>query len=275
MAVAYAASPQSHTVTGNQDILSYTWSYTNNGNAIALLGGSIDNTNYAPPAVSATYNGVSLTQDFLVGAESYNSVAWTGLHLLNAPSGAHDLVISVPYVVDTLWHYVISVSGASTTASVLSNKIATPYFNNADINYTTPNLAIPSRVNDLVIAMAGLNTGYSYFTAISGTNITPTAFNAGFWGSYTAGASPSVNINATFFYDWNNGESYMDYALFGWSFAPSGAGPTPHAYIGYSGVVNQIQTTPGNASGVVGNANNGSGDDVAGSGVVDVYTGVP
>lgn len=49
---------------------------------------------------------------------------------------------------------------------------------------------------------------------------------------------------------------------------------TAKAYLGYSRVVNQIQTTPGNASGVVGNAAAGLGDDVAGGGVVDVYTGV-
>lgn len=44
--------------------------------------------------------------------------------------------------------------------------------------------------------------------------------------------------------------------------------------VGYSGVANQIQTTPGNALGVVGNANNGLGNDVGGSGEVDLYTGV-
>jgi len=44
--------------------------------------------------------------------------------------------------------------------------------------------------------------------------------------------------------------------------------------IGYSGVANQIQTTPGNALGAVGNANAGIGDDVGGNGVVDRYSGV-
>jgi hypothetical protein len=44
--------------------------------------------------------------------------------------------------------------------------------------------------------------------------------------------------------------------------------------VGYSGVANQIQTTPGNALGVVGNASAGLGNDVAGAGVVDLYTGV-
>lgn len=43
---------------------------------------------------------------------------------------------------------------------------------------------------------------------------------------------------------------------------------------GYSGVANQIQTTPGNASRVVGNANAGLGNDVGGSGVIDTYSGV-
>lgn len=44
------------------------------------------------------------------------------------------------------------------------------------------------------------------------------------------------------------------------------------AYIGYSNVANQAQTTPGCASGVVADANNGYGDDAGGSGVVDTYS---
>ena len=44
--------------------------------------------------------------------------------------------------------------------------------------------------------------------------------------------------------------------------------------VGYTGVANQIQTTPGNALGVVGNANNGLGNALGGSGLVDIYTGV-
>ncbi|NDB57716.1 hypothetical protein EB001_04660 [bacterium] len=44
------------------------------------------------------------------------------------------------------------------------------------------------------------------------------------------------------------------------------------AYVGYSNVANQAQTTPGCASGVVADANNGYGDDTGGSGVVDTYS---
>jgi hypothetical protein len=44
------------------------------------------------------------------------------------------------------------------------------------------------------------------------------------------------------------------------------------AYIGYTGVANQAQTTPGCALGVVADANNGYGDDVGGDGVVDTYS---
>ena len=44
------------------------------------------------------------------------------------------------------------------------------------------------------------------------------------------------------------------------------------AYIGYTGVANQAQTTPGCALGVVADANNGYGDDVGGGGVVDTYS---
>lgn len=43
-------------------------------------------------------------------------------------------------------------------------------------------------------------------------------------------------------------------------------------YVGYTGVANQAQTTPGCALGVVADANNGYGDDAGGSGVVDTYS---
>ena len=44
------------------------------------------------------------------------------------------------------------------------------------------------------------------------------------------------------------------------------------AYVGCSGVANQAPTTPGCALGVVADANNGYGDDVGGTGVVDTYS---
>lgn len=43
-------------------------------------------------------------------------------------------------------------------------------------------------------------------------------------------------------------------------------------YVGHSDVANQAQTTPGCASGVVADANNGYGNDVGGSGTVDTYS---
>lgn len=44
------------------------------------------------------------------------------------------------------------------------------------------------------------------------------------------------------------------------------------AYVGYSGVANQVATTPGCATRVVADTNNGYGNDVGGSGVVDTYS---
>lgn len=44
------------------------------------------------------------------------------------------------------------------------------------------------------------------------------------------------------------------------------------SYVGYTGVANQAQTTPGCALGVVADANNDYGDDDGGSGVVDTYS---
>ena len=45
--------------------------------------------------------------------------------------------------------------------------------------------------------------------------------------------------------------------------------------LGGSGVANQVQTSVGSAIGVVANTYNGYGDDVAGPGVVDLYTSTP
>lgn len=43
-------------------------------------------------------------------------------------------------------------------------------------------------------------------------------------------------------------------------------------YVGYSGVANQAQTTPGCALNVVADASNGYGQDLGGAGVVDTYS---
>ena len=44
------------------------------------------------------------------------------------------------------------------------------------------------------------------------------------------------------------------------------------SYVGYTGVANQVQTTPGCASGVVADANSGYGNNVGGDGAVDTYS---
>jgi hypothetical protein len=43
-------------------------------------------------------------------------------------------------------------------------------------------------------------------------------------------------------------------------------------YVGWSGVANQAQTTPGCALNVVADASSGYGQDLGGSGVVDTYS---
>lgn len=44
------------------------------------------------------------------------------------------------------------------------------------------------------------------------------------------------------------------------------------SYVGYSGVADQAQTTPGCALGVVADADTGYGEDPGGAGVVDTYS---
>lgn len=46
------------------------------------------------------------------------------------------------------------------------------------------------------------------------------------------------------------------------------------SYVGYTGVANQALTSTGFALGVTANASNGYGNDVGGSGVVDLYSGI-
>lgn len=43
-------------------------------------------------------------------------------------------------------------------------------------------------------------------------------------------------------------------------------------YVGYSGVANQAQTTPGCADRVMADASTGYGEDLGGAGVVDTYS---
>jgi hypothetical protein len=44
------------------------------------------------------------------------------------------------------------------------------------------------------------------------------------------------------------------------------------SYVGWSGVANQAQTTPGCALNVVADASSGYGEDLGGAGVVDTYS---
>lgn len=44
------------------------------------------------------------------------------------------------------------------------------------------------------------------------------------------------------------------------------------SYVGYTGVANQAQTTPGCALNVVADASSGYGEDLGGAGVVDTYS---
>lgn len=272
MAVAYASPGYG---ANSPDVTGVTFSYNNAGNALCLVVRAGFFNAGSAATITATYAGQSLTADFSQTNTDYNSYKWTGLHKLNAASGPNTLVVSADAIQDDIFAYVISVSGASTTTLTGFNSIAATAISD-DATHTTPALAISSQATDLVIGFADFNgsdgntqslNGGTVLTTPAGTPLTP------FFSNSYAGASPSVSFTQTYYgstVDVANG-----YFLAGFSFAPSGAGPVSHSYLGYSGVVNQIQTTPGNATGVVGNANNGSGDDVAGSGVVDVYTGVP
>lgn len=102
---------------------------------------------------------------------------------------------------------------------------------------------------------AGTQTTLSIIPATAGWNV----------GTHSVDNGNNTNLSYT--------AGAVDYITWQDIFALP-APSTAHSYLGYSGVANQIQTTPGNALGVVGNANAGLGDDVGGNGVVDVYSGV-
>lgn len=255
--------------------ISQSFNYTNTGTGNALLIQTIADyfTTQGSPwngAVTVTYGGQTMTQDW-----SYNSgIYWyktvKGFHLLNAPSGPNDVLITFAVNADYLNVAVCSVTGASTTSISSTSKseyngLITP----PDPVYST--LTVPSASGNLVVAAAFAQADYagapidytngSWIT--SPVNLTP------YMAQYSGATSVSVTMGATTVI----GDSSIEFIIGAWSIPPSG-GVTPHAYVGYSGVANQVQTKPGNASGVVGNTNAGLGDDVAGSGVVDVYTGV-
>lgn len=256
MAVAFSSANIYQ--SGNSDQLSF--SVTNAGNAFCLI------VTYAwfnipgyDPGITMTCNGATLTSTFTQSNTENDFLTYNGYSKVNS-SGVNNIVITAGDFVDYISATVICLSGAGSLTS--SNAVAPSV--PCDDAFHTYSLSVTSQVNDLIISFAGINGVYSSVNGMSGTSAsTP------FWYSQTAGASPSVSVTGTYYGD--SADSTAGYFLAGFSFAP---GSTLHAYLGYSEVANQIQTTPGNASGVVGNANNGLGNAVAGGGVVDVYSGV-
>ena len=258
MAVAFS-SANTYSSTG-ANTLSFTIS--NTGNAFCLVVTYDWYSLGIDPGITVTCNGATLTSNFSQTNGDYNSYTWNGYNKVNS-SGGNSIVVTAGDIVDSITASVICLSGAGSLTS--SNAVAPSL--PCDDALHTYSLAVTSQVNDLIISFADVNGNSSYVNAMSGTSAsTP------FWYSRTAGASPSVSVTGTYFGD--SSDVTAGYFLSGFSFAPSGAGPTPVAKLGGRYVSNQIQTTPGNASSVVGNTNNGLGNDVAGSGVVDVYTGV-
>jgi hypothetical protein len=265
MAVAYNST--------NTD-LAYVFDYTNGGitvlsfpfnnvggNAVCIMAVAYEDAGVFGTFSSITYNGSNFIQDWNQSLDySGNPFEFYGGHLLNATTGTKTIVVTTGAACYDIKARVVSVSGAS-TSSITS-------FNNNNGESTTPIATnVTSATNNLVIGMAGVgsnDTPYSVLT-LNGTSISNTS---PIWASYYSGAA-SVSVSQT-----NNTLAGTGGMVGGWSFPPAGAGPTPIAKLGGRYVSNQVQTTPGNATGVVANAYNGDGNDVGGGGVVDVYTGV-
>ena len=257
---------------------SISYSFTNTaGNALCLLGVTYGSSNVGVISTgSATYGGQLLT----VSQTSFDdglggpTIIVTG-YLLNAPTGANTVVfnsnIDPAYTAQYIMARAISVSGVNTSSTPTMVPAYGSYATD-DTNQTF-STSISSATNNLVVGFGAYIP--DYLSGAELVSMTGTAIEQGatqyIWASSYPGAA-SVSVSVTGFLDSGN-YNIVNLGIGAVSFAPSG-GATPHAYLGYSEVANQIQTTPGNASGVVGNANNGLGDDVGGSGLVDVYTGV-
>lgn len=257
-------------------VISISYSFTNTaGNALCLIGVAYIESGATAGTASATYGGQLLT----VSQTNFDdgngpSVILTG-YLLNAPTGANTVVFNSNDIGLGAPNYImaraISVSGVNTSSTPTMVQGVISYATN-DTNqaYTT---SISSATNNLVVEFGAYIPDSVYGAELVG--MTGTAIEQGatqyIWASSASGAA-SVSVGVTGFLD-SASYNIVSLGIGAVSFAPSG-GVTPHSYLGYSKVANQIQTTPGNASGVVGNANNGLGDDVGGSGLVDVYTGV-
>lgn len=257
MAVAFSSATLSSTYA---DTTGYSFAYSHSGNALCILSDSDYYYSGTPSTPTITYASNSFTNAFFVDNGAWNAIRWAGAYLLNAPaSGTITVSYSAQQDYSTL--KIISVSGASTTVAPTSNYAVQPA-NYIGTNQTV-STTVTSQADNLVVGFGALNTDIDFIVSMNGTfSNTPFCYN------YLAGASPTTTISNTFFdYDYSGGTAAF---VGGFSFSPS-SGPTPHAYVGYSGVANQVQTMPGCARGVVANASSGYGDDVAGSGVVDVF----
>ena len=115
MAVAYSAPYTVGTQSGG-DVVSYTFSHTNNGNAICIFGYANDWNYYNFSTISITYNGIPVVMDFQLetGDAAYVCGITFGGHLLNAPSGTHDVTLNATELPASIYATVISVSGAKT-----------------------------------------------------------------------------------------------------------------------------------------------------------------
>jgi len=260
MAVAYGNSTPSNNLSGVGSS-----AFTNTaGNVVVVCVFGASNLLGTPGVTGVTYAGQALTT-------LYNQQLWTSAggfayqyagYLLNAPTGANTVVTSTSSNAQTVAVRAFSISGCSTTIP--------PTYVNIQNNGSTTGASgtISSASNQLVILNAWSISGNTITINTPGTalftTVTAASGESNRLATYTGTASVSGGFTGTST-DYFNGDLF--------SFAPPN-GVTPVARMGGRYVSNQIQTTPGNALGVVGNANNGLGDDVGGSGLVDIYTGV-
>lgn len=270
MAVAFNSIATGYTDVGAPDIYVLSYGFTNTGgNALCAILATINSYYGFIPTATATYGGQPLTISFNRSSNGYYSGAFIGGYLLNAPTGLNTLTFTCSAPGDVLASAVMSFSGVKTSGT-LNYSVGTSIDYNDDASHTYT-VNVTSTTNDVVAGFAYMDPSGGVGSQITGMNGTPINFiNLGIYGNYLNGSSPTTADTATGFFAVDGGATLNVAA---WAFSPPGAAVS-HAYLGYSKVANQIQTTPGNALGVVGNASAGLGNDVGGGGVVDVYTGV-
>jgi hypothetical protein len=240
MAVAYTSTYYNQAYDDpSSGVTVYQWSYSvtnTSGNALCLFGwlnlASEVYSEITSSVTSITYGSSSATIDFQAdydwsgGAYGYKAHKF-GAHLLNAPTGANNLVITCNQ--DGAWYIYARatfVSGADTSGSVAYAQQTFDYNPTDDASHTST-LNVPSTTGGLTVGF-GDPGGDSSWTVGGFTSGTPTptvlveADNINVFpiNSYT-GTTPNIVMSGTVYVGSGTGWGSGSLTMAGFTFVPS------------------------------------------------------